>query len=328
MKLLITGATGFVGRNLLIQALAGGQYESVIACVRNPTKLNDQLRSEGIDFAKVKMIPWGESLGAQLQIDHAIHCAGVLFARDRDAYFSVNVDETMRVIRSLPAATRLVVLSSQSAGGPTPAGQSERSMSDEDAPLTWYGESKVALERAVMDCRPDALIIRPPMILGPRDQATLPLFKMAAGVLRPKPGIKVKTYSWIAVEDLVRDLLALINAPDWTSHTSRTMYAAAPDTISDVSLVQAAASLLGANGFDLPLPHPVLGLVARVVDAIPALRDGVPTLTRDRVREVFADRWVVDAGRYRTLAGANPYCPLRETMARTLAWYRSTGQIQ
>jgi len=328
MKLLITGATGFVGRNLLIQALAGGQYESVIACVRNPTKLNDQLRSEGIDFAKVEVIPWGESLGPQLQIDQAIHCAGVLFARDRDAYFSVNVDDTMRVIRSLPTTTRFIVLSSQSAGGPTPAGQSERSMSDEDAPLTWYGESKVALERAVMDCRPDALIIRPPMILGPRDQATLPLFKMAAGLLRPKPGIKVKNYSWIAVEDLVRDLLKLINAPDWMSHTSRTMYAAAPDTISDVGLVQAAASLLGAKGFDLPLPHPVLGLVARVVDAIPALREGVPTLTRDRVREVFANRWVVDAAPHRALAGGNPYCPLGETMARTLAWYRSTGQIR
>jgi len=327
MNLLITGATGFVGRNLLIQALAGDQFESVMACVRNPTKLHEQLRSEGIDSAKVEVIAWGEPLCPESQIDHAIHCAGVLFARDRDAYFSVNVNDTMRLIRSLPEATRLIVLSSQSAGGPTPVGQSQRSMSDNDAPLTWYGESKVALERAVMDCRPDALIIRPPMILGPRDSATLPLFKLAAGLLRPKPGIKVKTYSWIAVEDLVRDLLALLNGPDWSTNPSRTMYAASPDTISDVMLVQVAASLLGAKGFDLPLPHPILGFVARVVDAIPALRDGVPTLTRDRVREVFADRWVVDAAPYRALAAGNSYFSLRETMAHTLAWYRSTGQI-
>lgn len=328
MNLLITGATGFVGRNLMLHALRDARCESVIACVRNPKKLKDQLCAEGVHDAKVRMVPWGEPLAREVPVDHAVHAAGVLFARDRQAYFSVNVDESMRLIQSLPMTARLVVLSSQSAGGPTPSGQSQRSITDTDAPLTWYGESKLAMEQRLREVRPDALVVRPPMILGPRDQATLPLFKMAGGVLRPKPGIKDKSYSWISVNDLVRDLFDIIQLPDWAIWSVRTMYAASPDSITDRDLVRVAAELMQARGVDLPLPHPVLAVFARLVDAIPALRDATPSLTRDRVKEIFADRWVVDASDFRQLAGSRKYQSLRETMDETLRWYQHAGQIR
>jgi nucleoside-diphosphate-sugar epimerase len=328
MNLLITGATGFVGQNLLLHALALGTYQSIIACVRNPEKLRCQLRNENVDSANVVCIPWGAPVPEDLRIDHAVHCAGVLFARNRADYFTVNVDESMQVLRCIPSSVRLLALSSQSAGGPTPAGQTARTIHNPDAPLTWYGESKIAMERELVKFCPKAMIIRPPMILGARDQATLPLFKMAAGWIRPKPGLREKQYSWVDVGDLSRDLLSILSAPAWDTHPYRTMYAAAPDVISDRELLGAAIDLMQAPGITVPLPHGLLGLAAGLVDAIPALREATPSLTRDRVKEIFPNRWVVDASEFRTLAGKQTYRSLREAMTATFEWYRRTGQIR
>lgn len=328
MNLLITGATGFVGRNLLLQTLESGRYEKIFACVRDPGKLARQLNDAAIDADNVVALPWGERIPAGLQVDHAVHCAGVLFARNRDAYFSVNVDQSMNLISSLPASTRLIVLSSQSAGGPTPPNRDERTMDDPDRPLTWYGLSKVAMEKAVSAARPTAIILRPPMILGPRDQATLPLFQMAAGKIRPKPGLKTKWYSWIAVEDLARDILELLAVEQWDAGPSLTMYAASPEPISDRELVACAATQMGASGIDLPLPHPLLRAVSWLVDAVPALRAATPSLTRDRVKEIFPDRWIVDAGQFRQVVSGGAYQSLDETMKKTHAWYQRCGLLK
>lgn len=327
MRLLITGATGFVGRNLVIAAAAGGRYERITCVVRDVAKLERQLREDGVDPAQIHALPWHELDRAAMQTEHAVHCAGVLFARDRETYFHVNVDESLRVLSALPASCRLVALSSQSAGGPTPLGTQARSVGMPDAPLTWYGESKLAMESALRSSRPDALILRPPMILGPRDAATLPLFRMARGIVRPKPGLSPKWFSWIAADDLCRDVLEVLGRSDWSDLPQRLLYAAAPQEISDCDLVETAAMLQRTRGFDLPLPHPVLRVAARVVDAIPTLREATPSLTRDRVREIFEDRWVVDASAYRDLLDNPPYATLRNTLRDTLDWYRTSGKL-
>ena len=49
MKLLITGSTGFVGRNLLLHALRDPYWSEIILPVRNREKLHQQLQAEGID---------------------------------------------------------------------------------------------------------------------------------------------------------------------------------------------------------------------------------------------------------------------------------------
>ena len=89
-----------------------------------------QLAAEGFPGrpAELRIARWGDPPPAE--VDHAVHCAGVLFARHRDEYFRVNVEETLAVLTRLPAPVRLIVLSSQSAGGPTPAGKIARTAAD------------------------------------------------------------------------------------------------------------------------------------------------------------------------------------------------------
>lgn len=324
MRLFLTGATGFVGLNFLLEAIRAGRYREIVVAVRDPGKLARQLEFEGVVApANLRVQRWDEAPPAD--VDHAVHCAGILFARDCDGYFRVNVEDTLRLVAPLPAAARLLILSSQSAGGPTPAGRSVRTAADPDAPITWYGESKLAMERALRERRPDAFVWRPPMILGPRDRATLPLFQMAAGWLRPKPGLRPKTYSWIAVEDLVRAMTAALFAPRWEPRSP--LAVCSPASLTDVELIETAAKLMKGRGWTLPLPHPLMRAVSAAVDAVPAWRSAAPSLTRDRAREIFPDRWQIDGAEFRARFAPGAFAGLPDTLEATRAWYVRAGLL-
>ena len=325
MKLLLTGATGFVGRNALLAALP--RVEALILPVRDAEKLRAQLASEGLDPAHPKLhvvSPDPASWNAP-RPDHAVLGAGVLFARNREDYFSTNVDWTLNILRALPPACRTVVLSSQSAGGPTPDGKPARTEDDTDRPLTWYGESKLTLEKTIRTDFADRAvsILRPPMILGPRDAATLPLFRMAGNILRIKPGLRTKTFSFIAVDDLVDATFAALEA----TPSRQSFYVASAHTITDRQLIAGAAAARRRTGATLPVPLAAVRLLSAVVDAVPALRASTPSLTRDRAREIWPDRWVVDGQKFSRHTGWQARRGLLETLQATHDHYSREGVL-
>ena len=321
-ELLVTGATGFVGRNLLIRAAR--DRVPVVAPVRNREKLFRCMDEDGIQRDAVAPLPAEPAECSQLSPSHAVLGAGVLFARSRSEYFATNVDWTLRVLRALPPECRTVVLSSQSAGGPTPDGRMARSEQDPDSPVTWYGESKLALESAIAQefpARP-ITILRPPMILGARDAATLPLFKMARGPVRTKPGLKRKEFSFLAVEDVVAAIHAAFGIDE-----RGPFYIGSDRPVSDFELLSSAARAVGGKGITLPVPLPLVRLLAAVVDAIPALREATPSLTRDRAREIWPDRWVVDSSAFRRLSGWSPSISLDEALLSACRYFQARGQL-
>jgi len=322
-ELFVTGATGFVGRNLLIRAAR--ERVPVVAPVRNREKLFRCMDEDGIPRVAVAPLPAEPSAWNPLRPSHAVLGAGVLFARTRAEYFATNVEWTLRVLRALPPQCRTVVLSSQSAGGPTPDGQPARSEQDPDSPITWYGESKLELERAIAREFPGRpiTILRPPMILGARDTATLPLFKMARGPVRTKPGLKRKEFSFLAVEDVLGAVHAAFGLNE-----RGPFYIGSDRPISDFDLLSSAARAVGGNGVTLPVPMPLVRLLAAVVDAIPSLREATPSLTRDRAREIWPDRWVVDSSAFRRLSGWSPSIPLDEALLSACRYYQERGELK
>ena len=292
--LLVTGATGFLGSHMLVQEAKLGSR--ILASVRDTGKLRKLLASEGIADADITPLNSNPSSWGEVRPTHALLSAGVLFARNRAEYQSVNVDWTLKVLEALPMDCRTVVLSSQAAGGPTPAGTHARREIDADAPITLYGKSKLELEGAIQrsHSRRPVTILRPPMVLGARDSATIPLFKMAAGLVRVKPGLRKKEYSFIAAEDVMEAVGA-----SWKSGLTGPFYIASEQTITDRELISTAAMVGKKRGVTVPLPHLIVKCFARIVDAIPHLRNSAPSLTRDRALDIWADRWVVDSSLFR-----------------------------
>jgi len=218
MELLLTGSTGFVGRNLLLRLARDSRWTRIVLPVRDPEKLSSQLAGEGI--ADGRMVPCRVSddlwqLPPDAAPDLVIHAAGLLFGRRREDYFATNVEGSLRLAAQLPRTCRMILLSSLAAGGPTPTGASHRTVDHEDRPVSWYGASKLTLERELRNRLGRRLVIlRPPMALGPRDAATVPLFRMARGPVRIKPGLGSKHYSWIEVGALCDAVLKAAADPE------------------------------------------------------------------------------------------------------------------
>jgi nucleoside-diphosphate-sugar epimerase len=331
MELLLTGSTGFVGRNLLLRLAADPSWSRIWLPVRDPGKLRVQLEEEGI-AADGRFVPVAVSrnlwqLPSEARPDLAIHAAGLLFGRTRDDYFDTNVEGSLRLAAQLPRTGRLILLSSLAAGGPTPMGAERRTPEHEDAPVSWYGASKLTLERELRNrLGRRLLILRPPMVLGPRDAATVPLFRMARGAVRIKPGFVPKHYSWIDVGALCSAILAVAaNPAEGERHGP--LYLGSGETITDGDLIGTAAEVVGANGITLPVPQAAIRLASLVVDAVPLWRTAAPSLGIDRVREILPDRWVCDATPFREAFGWRQTKTLRETLAETAAWLKAQGKI-
>ena len=329
MRILVTGATGFIGRTLVLRALSDRAVGEVVAPVRSPEKLRAQLAREGLkDPVKLRVIKaeaprWDlREAGA---VDRVVHCAGVLFGRTRDEYFRINVDGTLDLLGQLPGKPRVVVLSSQSAGGPTPAGHHAKRLDHPDRPVSWYGESKLRMEAAVREAgHHDVFFVRAPMVLGPGDRATLPLFQMVRGKVWTKPGVKPKHFSWVSSDDLADAIDAWFHRGAGELGVA---HVTSPGTISDADLMRTAGQVSGKKGALLPVPQVFLKPVAFASKFIPAIGEKVPSLTPDRAREIWADRWVIDPEPFHEATGWRGRATLEDTLSRTLAWFRREGLV-
>jgi len=318
VKLLLTGATGFVGRNFLLRAI--DSYERVHLLVRDPDKLRSQMEADGVgaDRVRVHDVRSG-GWGIPDEVDHVVHAAAALFGRDREQIFAANVGVTLELMEHLKGRPRILLLSSQSAGGAAPEPGGARNEQDPDRPLTWYGESKKAMEGHVRErfCDADVRILRPPMILGPRDLAEAALFKAAGGALRIKPGFHSKRYSWIGVSDLTDAIGAGLRA---ASFEKAFYYVAARDVITDRRLLETAARVAGATGITLPVPEPVVRAGAAIVDRVRPLRRALPSLTRDRAREIWERDMVVDGSAFEEAVAFRCRADLEETLRASWQW--------
>ncbi len=86
------------------------------------------------------------------------------------------------------------------------------------------------------------------MILGARDAATLPLFRMGRGFIRPKPGLQPKSYSFVSVDDLVDAILLALKRDT----ALPLCYVASMQRFTDNDLIGEAARIAGEG--DTPYP--------------------------------------------------------------------------
>lgn len=154
MRVLITGASGLLGSNLVLAASDAGHQ--VTATSRSP--LTD-VEWQAADLTYAEEV---EALLAAARPDQVIHCAAATDVDRCEAdpawAFALNRD----VARSIAGASRetgasLIHLSTDAVfdGGPGPHAET-----DAARPINVYGESKLEGEQAVIDANPEAAIIR------------------------------------------------------------------------------------------------------------------------------------------------------------------------
>ncbi len=325
MRAFVTGATGFVGSHL-VEALRAAGHE-VVVLVRDPAKAR---RVFGDQPPKVVTgdLADAETLAAGMEgAEVVFHVAGLVAARRRTDFYAVNAEATARVAdaaRATGTVRRFVHVSSLAAAGPTsrnvPLTGAERA-----SPVTEYGRSKLAAERALQERDLPWVIVRPPAVYGPRDREFYKMFRLARLGVTPVFGDGSQQLSLIYAEDLARALVAGAEAP-----AQHIYYAAHPEIVTARDLVEAVHSAVRPNRgtpFILPIPAPIARAALWVTGTAAYVRGAATVLSADKADEFLAEAWTCSPDRLAEATGWSPTVDLRAGVAHTLEWYRAHGWL-
>jgi nucleoside-diphosphate-sugar epimerase len=325
MKVLLTGASGFVGSHVL-DALAARGIPTVV--LLRPTS-NHRFIAPHLAMVEVRSgsITEPASLAAALRgITQVIHCAGLVKAVRAADLFAVNRDGTRNVVAAVNASRvqRLVHISSLAVSGPGTTAAPAREAAP-PAPVSAYGRSKLAAEEEVLaHCRTAFTILRPAAVYGPRDGEFLRLFKAARAHVRPTFGGGRQELSLVFVSDLAAVILASLVHP---GAPGRVFHVAAGETCTTRQLTTEIARQLGVRTFPLPLPNAMWWPICALAQAAARLVGRPTVLAHGKVRELTAPGWVADTGRLRAALALTCPTGLPAGIAATRAWYAQEGWL-
>jgi len=255
----VTGATGFIGRQLTTELVARGM--AVRAIVR-PGSTHAAAGEIAVVRAPLEPDALREAFAGA---DAVVHLAGVIAAIDRSVYTAVNVEGARAAAAAASAAgVRLVHISSLAAAGPA-SRSAPWSEDAEPRPCTPYGDSKLAGERAVMATPALSwVILRPGVVYGQGDRAVLPLFKSAERGVLPLVGRANAAYTFVHVRDVVRTIVAAIERPV----EGVTMFVGHPRPVTAREILEAIRMAVGRPAVIVRVPLPLTRLAAWGGDAV------------------------------------------------------------
>jgi len=290
MKILVTGASGFLGYHLINKLLE--ENHEVLALLRNKNKC--EISHDCLTFLEIDIDrPFQIDLNLVNQIDIVIHTAGIVHAYSTRDFYQTNTLGTKNLIKALEQNLRLkfIFISSLAARGPD-----EYFSKNSDYPVSHYGKSKKAAEDILLNQAPiewRKIIVRPPMVIGPRDTAVLDLFKMVKGKVVLLPGMKAKSkkYSFVSVFDLVIAIIKCFdvkeNALIYTHHPQVHSF---EEIILEIQTQVKVKSL-----FYLSLPELLIKVTAKILSLVYKVKKHHLRLTPDKTKELFAKSWISSA---------------------------------
>ncbi len=315
--ILVTGGTGFIGSHLIDRLAASG--EPVRALVRRKTLLPAGVQTVNADLAVDSDLT--ESLRG---VSTILHVAGVTKAVRSEGYYLGNVRAAENLARAATGrGIRFVLVSSIAACGPC-EGEAALNEQSAPAPITHYGRSKLEGERAVRAILPDAVIVRPPIVYGPRDVGVYGILKSISRGIVPRIAGGERWFSMVYIDDLLDGLLAAASTPQ---AAGRTYFISHPDAVNWSTLGAAAGRIMGRNPRALPIPIPAAYTLAFFAENWSRLTRTPSFLSREKIREATRSRWVCDPTLASTELGVESRTSLSAGLAATLAWYKEAGWL-
>jgi nucleoside-diphosphate-sugar epimerase len=316
-RVLVTGATGFVGSHVA-QALVEAGYE-----VRCGARATSDLRwISGLDTERVPLDVRGkpEDISRAVEnVDVVVHAAGITRARRPEDYYSVNAEGTRRIATAALRAgvRRFVLISSLAARGPDGPATGDHPESD-------YGRSKLEAETHLLAVggRMEAVLLRPAAVYGPRDTDLLPLFRLANAGWLPVPW-GAGPLQPLYVEDAARAALAAAREP----------VGFGPFPVAEnrrYAWRDVAAGLeksLGRTVRAVRLPAGAFVLAGRTAEWAAKPLSAVPILDERRARDLALNAWTCDVSGTEGALGWRAKVPVFEGLERTARWYGQVGWL-
>lgn len=326
MKALVTGGTGFIGSALVDALLAEGFR---VRCLVRPHSNLRWLQELPVEVLRGDFSHRDTLARAVAGMDYVFHVAGVTRAHRRAGYFQGNYQVTLNLLQACEEFgsphQKFILVSSLAAAGPSGPGE-VLTEEAEPRPVSAYGESKLQAEQAVLafSRRRPAIIIRPPVVYGPRDEATHLIFKSIQGGLHLIPGRGAQQVSLVHVHDLVAGMLLAARSP----RAPGRVYYISDDAPYDWQTIgELLAQVLGRQPVTLQVPHWVMHAASVCCAGASQFMRHPLHLSPDKMREIRQAGWLCSNRRAREELGFQPAIQLREGLAATAAWYKRHGWL-
>lgn len=327
MRVLLTGASGFVGHHTALALGAAGHDLRLLARPGSELSPLADLPHERVD-APLDRAGATAFAAATAGVEAVVHVAGLTVARRAEEFHRVNARGTAGLAQAAAEAgvQRFLYISSLAAQGPSRDGVPAHP-SAPCHPITDYGRSKAAGEEAALaQAGPMRVqILRPPVVYGPRDLGLLPFFQMAKRRYIARIGDGRNRISIVYGPDLADAIRALLaQAPGHPTHFHISDAAGPYDWRT---LIDILAGVFGHRLLTVPIPAGAFAAMARASVALARLRNARPLLDGSRVEEMRQPAWLSDNAVLSAASGWTPSTPLDRGLAETLAWYREHGWI-
>ena len=338
-RVLVTGASGFIGSHLVEALVARG--DEVTALVRK-TSQTDRLESLGVALAYGDVTDLESLRTAVAGKSIVYHLAGLTLALRARQFYEVNeqgIRNAAQACAGRPDPPVLVVVSSLAAAGPSPRGRL-RTESDPPGPVSHYGRSKRAGEKAAEEFadRAPITVVRPPIVFGEGDTATLQMFKaVARSRMHLVPGYAPHRFSVIHAADLAKLLIlaaqrgSRLPPPGWEDrdpNASGYYFAACDEHPTYYQLGRMIGKALGHRWtLTIPFGRHVVRVVGAVGDLIGRVKGRQVVLNVDKAREATAGSWVCSPEKARDELRFAVHVPLSDRLRQSAEWYREQGWL-
>lgn len=318
--LLITGATGFIGKNLT-PLLARDNPVRILA--RRTSNLKHFLRNKNIEIVYGDLDS-GHGLDQALtDVDIVIHSAARTIGSNFLQYYATNTLGTEKLVTAMKKldVQKIIFLSSHTASGPCATSDPVRE-SAPALPVSFYGRSKRYAENFIARSGLSYIILRPVAVYGPHDYDVLRYIKLIDHGLCPIVGFKEKYVNFIYVMDLACLIKDVIQQ---NTFTNRTFFVndGVPYTYEEVILL--LAELLDKKVHTFRVPYPLALLYGLANDVfLPAPRRLV---WRDKIHELAQQYWLCSNAACCETFAFKPRYGLRQGMQETIAWYRKQNLL-
>jgi UDP-glucose 4-epimerase len=336
MKILITGASGFIGGFLVGEALNRG-YE-VWAGIRSSSS-RENLQDPRIKFIDLKYNDLA-ALTAQLSNfaakegawDYVIHNAGLTKTLDKRNFFRVNAENTHRLIEALAASgckpKKFLLMSSLSSFG---AGDEKDfhpiRLNDPQKPNTAYGKSKLEAENYLRSQNYfPYIILRPTGVYGPGEKDYFVELQAIQSGFDFAAGFTPQRITFIYVKDLAK---AAFLALEKEEIRNRAYFVADGDVYTDTEYAHLLQELLGKKHvLHARVPLWTAHIACQCSEWMGKLLNKSMTLNTDKYIILKQRNWICEVAPIQDDLGFKADYTLRRGLEECIRWYHDHGWLK
>lgn len=327
MKVLVTGATGFIGSFVAEYFLNEG-FD--VRCTVRPTSSLRWLKDKPLTTVETTF-ETPESLQEAVQgVDYIVHIAGTIAEFNFQGYLRGNRDVTYNLLRAAeiynPSIKKFLFVSSQTAVGPSLALDMPVDETTECKPITRYGRSKLEAEKEVLKFKDvfPVTIIRLPAVYGPRDTALVDMFRIVRKRIAPIIGFTEKYISIIHSDDVARGIYVATVSEQTNGEI---LFLSSDKYYSWSYLIKEMQKAIGKKAITLRVPHLVVFVAGFLSELFGYISGKAPVFNYEKAKDFTQKYWICSAEKARKMLGFSPKVSIEQGFRSTYKWYVDNGWI-